>query len=348
MAAQVDQIITASSFNAIRSKANRILGNGDSGTRGYGVPLESSTKVDNDVIQASDMQALYNDLVKARKHQVGIPITWSNATDGLNAPSTGELVGAFAADVGPGENSTSAEATSDLDEGFLDFENAANDIENGKFLVGVGQSEIATLTTNARVTKWNGTLTFGFTLTWQNFNERRFWFNSGGYITIASNLAGGTSIPGNEVNTPPATKDEIWQTMLNNMGTYKISVAGSEIVSGTATVNSGVSGIYSDTSNDTDWSAYNNSNRLVVMSKSGTGVYSENEFKIEAWQTNTNSIRFLLTYSDNDVGDDTTPGDPYPISIDENVTGTITAVVTARTATGLGKEYPALTINDEF
>jgi len=347
MAAQVDQIITASSFNAIRSKANRILGSGDSGTRGYGIPLESSTKVDNDIIQASDMQALYNDLVKARQHQVGIPVTWSNATDGLSSPSTGELVGVFAADVGPGGNSTSATATSDLDEGFLDFENAANDIESGKFLVGAGQSEISTLATNARVTNWNGSLTFGFTLTWENFEERRFWFNSGGYITIASNLAGGTSIPGNEVNTPPATKDEIWQTMLNNMGTYKISVSGSEVVAGTATINSGVSGIYSDTSNATDWSAYNNSNRLTVMSKSGTGIYSENEFKIEAWQTNTNSIRFLLTYSDNDIGDDV-DGDEYSNPVDENVTGTITAVVTARTATGLGKEYPALTINDEF
>lgn len=345
MAATVGQTITSSTFNAIRSKINRILGSGDSGTRGYGVALTSSSKVDNDLIEASDMTALYNDLVKARKHQVGLPITWNLATDGLNAPDAGELVGQYAADVG---SISSINATNDLSEGFLDFENAAADIENDRFLVGPGQSELTTLTESNRITPWNGKLTFGFTLTWINSEERRFWFNSGGYITISSRLSGGTSVSGDQTNTPPGTKDEIWQTMLNTMGTYKISVSGSNAVAGSGTVNANVSGIYSNTSTSTDWSEYTDSNRLTVFSKLGSGVYSENEFKIEAWQTAPNSIRFLLTYTDNDIGDDTTPGDGYDFAVDENVTGTITATVSAHTATVIGKEDPTITINDAF
>ena len=74
------------------------------------------------------MQLLYNDLVKARTHQSGSPPTWTNA-DGLAVPSAGELVGVYAADVGPG--GTSASATTDLNEGFADFEAAAvNIIDN--------------------------------------------------------------------------------------------------------------------------------------------------------------------------------------------------------------------------
>ena len=340
----VTDLVNSSVYNAIRSSINNVLGVGDGAQNGYGRTLESVSKADNDVIFAADMQKLFNDLVKTRTHQTGNPPTWSNA-DGLAVPSIGELVGVYAADVGPG--GTSADATADQAEGFADFEAAAQDILTDKDVFDASQFSTTIEDTNTRQSSWNGSINHTVTVTWLNADERRYFFNTGGTIKFDANLTGGTSVPGDVTTTPPATKDEIWQTMLNNMGTYKISVSGSEVVAGTATINSGVSGIYSDTSNATDWSAYNNSNRLTVMSKSGTGVYSENEFKIEAWQTNTNSIRFLLTYSDNDIGDDV-DGDEYSNPADENVTGTITAVVTARTATGLGKEYPALTINDEF
>lgn len=348
MAANIGQTITASVYNSIRSKVSRILGTTGTGNRGYGIPLESTTKVDNDLIRAADMDALYNDLVKARQHQVGVPVTWTLAADGLDAPDAGELIGVYASDVGPDAGDTSADATVDTDEGFLDFENAAADIENDRLLVGAGQAEITTPISVRRTSPWNGTLTFGFSITWTNAEERRFWFNSGGYITIASRLSGGTSISGDETNTPPATKDEIWQTMLNTGGTYKLSVTGSEVISGSATTNPDVSGIYSDINTETDWSAYTNDNRLLIFQKAGSGVYSENLFKIEAWQTATNTIRFALTYEDNDIGDDTTPGDGFDFKTDENVTGNISCVVQVRTATGLGKQAPTATITDAF
>lgn len=349
MAAGLGQTITASVYNSIRSRVSRILGTSGTGNRGYGIPLESTTKVDNDLIRAADMEALYNDLVKARQHQVGIPLTWTTATDGLDAPDTGELIGVYASDVGPDEGDTSADATTDTDEGFLDFENAAADIENDRLLVGAGQTEITTPISVRRTTPWNGELTFGFSLTWTNAEERRFWFNSGGYITIASRLSGGTSIAGDETNTPPATKDEIWQTMLNTGGTYKLSVTGSEVINGSATTNTAVSGIYSNINTETNWSAFDGQpDKLLIFEKSGSGVYSENLFKIEAWQTATNTIRFTLTYQDNDIGDDQDPGDDFDFKVDENVTGNISCVVQVRTATGLGKEAPTAQITDAF
>jgi len=90
--------VTAANYNTIQQKIQDVLGVGDGGQNGYGRTLQSSQKSSGDLIQASDMQALYDDLIKARLHQAN-PLTWTNA-DGLAAPSSDENVGVSAADVG--------------------------------------------------------------------------------------------------------------------------------------------------------------------------------------------------------------------------------------------------------
>lgn len=90
--------VTAANYNTIQQKIQDVLGLGDGGQNGYGRDLQSSQKSSGDLIQASDMQALYDDLIKARLHQAN-PLTWTNA-DGLAAPSAAENVGVSAADVG--------------------------------------------------------------------------------------------------------------------------------------------------------------------------------------------------------------------------------------------------------
>ena len=86
----VTDLVNSSVYNSIRSSINNVLGVGDGAQNGYGRTLESESKADNDIIRASDMQLLYNDLVKARTHQSGNPPTWT-APDGLGAPSAGEI-----------------------------------------------------------------------------------------------------------------------------------------------------------------------------------------------------------------------------------------------------------------
>jgi hypothetical protein len=356
MAATVNSLITASTYNAIRSDVNRILGTGDGGEKGYGVALTSSSKVDNDIMYAADMEKLYNDIVVARTHQVGSPIYWTNAADGLDAPEAGDIVGVAATSIGPG--GTSYSATAGTDEGYLDFENAVLDIVNDRYLVGPGQGSLSTIETSVRSSPWNTGINHSFTLTWANADERRYWFNTGGYILISANLTGGTSDPNSNIeNTPPGTKDEIWQSMLNTMGSYKFSVLNPEVIGGTnpgtiPATGTYASGLYTNRSTVTDWSATSNDNRVILFQKEGSGVYSENLYRIVAWQTAANSLRFDIQFYDNDTGDDRSGDAGFPgegVPVDENVTGKITSTIQARTSTGvIVKDLPTVTRNSNL
>lgn len=98
--ANINDVILSSTYNAIRGTVNRVLGFGNGTDTGYGATLESTSKGGQNIIRAADMQALYNDLVKARTHQKGTTdLQWSNP-DGLASPDSAELIGVFAADVG--------------------------------------------------------------------------------------------------------------------------------------------------------------------------------------------------------------------------------------------------------
>jgi len=98
--AKINDVILSSTYNAIRGTINRVLGFGNGTDTGYGATLESSAKGGTDTIRAADMQALYNDLIKARIHQKGdVDLQWSNP-EGLQSPEATEIIGYLAADVG--------------------------------------------------------------------------------------------------------------------------------------------------------------------------------------------------------------------------------------------------------
>ena len=88
----------------------------------------------------------------------------------------------------------------------------------------------------------------------------------------------------------------------------------------------------------------------TIFQKDGSGVYSENYYRIEA-KASTNKITFRITFVDADLGDNRDadlgfPGQGTPV--DENVTGTITSTISSRAATGsLGIDHPgSATISD--
>ena len=338
MAATVGNLITASTYNAIRSRVNKVIGSGDGAEYGYGQTLSSSLMSDNDIITAQDMQNLYDDLLLAAKHQTGNPPTWSTP-DGLNAPSTGEIVGVYAADLGPADpntgEQTSINSVNDIDEGYLDFEQAAVQIDTNHFDTGAGALSTDIADTSVRTSPWKTSIDHVFTVQWNSYNHRRTWANAGGKIRFNANLTGGTSQPGDETNTPPGTKDEIWQTMLNSMGTIEIGVQGTTCT-GTGTPSQNTSIIYTNRSIPVNWSNTSPANKQTVFVKSGSGVYSENSYVIEAAEVDDAYIRFYITFNDSDVGDSQAPPEEaeQSVPIDENVTGIVTSTITLITPDG--------------
>jgi hypothetical protein len=326
MAIGIGNIVNASDYNGIRNKIIKVLGDdGVDPQIGYGRAITSTAKAAGDIIASADMDALYTDLVKARTHQQGTTITWSE--DGLNSPDTTEYIGAEAADIGTG--GTSADATNDTTEGYVDFNDAADDITTGHDLVGPGQTSISIIASSERTSDWQGSISHTATVTWANADERRYFFNAGGQIRFDAELTGGTSVAGDTTSTPPGTKDEIWQTMLNTMGT---------VVFGKTTTTSTGSGTDTNYGNYTNWSSHTSeATALRIFTKDGSGVYAENQYYINAWQVSTKSMRFKIVFNDADAGDDTAAADGFPgegTPIDESITGDIVSNVSARTATG--------------
>ena len=339
MAASVGNLFSAADFNAVVAKITKVLGDDGANEQvGYGRNVRSSTVDGNTLITAALMDNLYADLAQARAHQKGSSFSWDTSADGLNAPDAGEYIGAFAADIGPG--GTSVDATADEDEGFLDFEQAAQDILDDIYDVGGDQTSVQTLETVSRTTAWNGTITTVADIVFANANERRYFFNSGGYIQFDAGLTGGNSVAGDQTQTYPDTpayqKDEIWQTMLNTMGSIRFSRTG------TTSTGSGTAQAIGNYDLTTSYQ--------TIFQKDGSGVYSENYYRIEALES-TNKIRFRITFVDADLGDNRDadagfPGEGTPV--DENVTGTITSTISSRAATGsLAISHPgSATISD--
>jgi hypothetical protein len=346
MAATQGNLITASTYNAIRAKVNKVVGGGDGAEFGYGQTLSSQLKADNDLISAQDMQNLYDDILIAAKHQTGDPVVWTTP-DGLNAPDSGEIIGVYAADLGPavtttnpvtGEQTTvrtTINADFDTDEGYLDFEQAAAQIESGYLDIGPGALTTTIAETSIRTSNWQTSIDHVVTVRWNSAEHRRTWANAGGKIRFNANLTGGTSQPGNETATPPGTKDEIWQTMLNTMGTIEIGVLGTS-ATGTGDPNANLSIIYTDRSINRSWATTSPANKATVFTKNGSGVYSENEYKISAAEVDDNAIRFYITFKDFDIGDSQDPSNSFGVSvpIDEFVTGTVTSTISFVTPDG--------------
>ena len=329
MAIAISNIIDADDYNGIRNKILKVLG--DDGVNqkiGYGRSLQSSARSAGDIVTSADMDNLFEDLKTIRQHHLGLAVTdpsfvWSlNNADALNSPDSGEFIGAEAADIGDG--GTSADATADEGEGFVDFDGVAADaqafaINFPTSFPGAGSFTVDGLVSDTRTTNWSTEVNHEVTIRWPNADARRYFFNAGGRLRISAGLTGGTSDPNVDGTTtypasPAYSKDEIWQTMLNTMGNITFGRDGTTNTgSGTAAT---AVGNYQMTSSD-----------QVIFTKSGSGVYAENFYEIKAREVDTRSIRFTIRFVDADTGDDRSPSDPYPNRVDESITGDITSTI---------------------
>lgn len=232
---------------------------------------------------------------------------------------------------------SSVYATNNANEGFQDFIDASNDLEADKDLVGAGQTSISVKSYSRRVTSWFSAIDHIVRVEWADANARRYFFNTGGEIRFNANLTGGLANP-NSVGTaaPPSVKDEIWQSMLGNMGTilftkYRTYSTGSE---GSDYGFGNYSG-----SQSVDWSQSSLINPVKIFSQPGVGIYSENEYYILAYQDAANSLIFNIIFNDRDLGDQNGVGS----AVDEAVTGIVESTVSTKTATGaLGIPEPTV------
>jgi len=317
MTVSVGDSIAAAQYNTLQGRINNILGVG-SGEDGYGQALDSAQvnapsgagAGDGDTVEAEFMQALYDDMNKAYTHQTGndISAVLKRIADGdvIGADQTGESL-TYAGDGSYTFNQASP--TTAVKGGFNDYLSAMSTIESGKFNIAAGQADIAVAVSNTRTTDWKGTVDMEFTVTFSSANQRRYFFNAGGEVRIAGSMSGASG-----------AKDIDWSTMLSNTATIQFGYNYTTASSGTGSAigNSQLTSVYQ-----------------TVFTKTGSGVYAENEYKVEARTDSTTVLRFRVTLSDNDVGDQqpgVPPGAPPGPAIDENVIGDITMDIGYRTA----------------
>lgn len=299
MAVNTGDTITAANYNGLQSRVETVMGNG-SGTDGYGQTTASSQVSVGDTVTAADMDNLRTDINKANNHQSG--------TDGaIGDIAGGQIIGANA-------SGTDIASLTSTDEGLNDYETAIGVIETNKLSIDAGESSTEAAITSARSTVWNGAITHQFTVTFNNADHRRHFFNAGGEIRFQASLTGQSGSKSND-----------WATMLSNMGTIKMNhtqTSATGTGSGTTIGNYDLTGTFQD-----------------LFQKAGTGVYAENLYKVRGRADSTSVLRFEVRFEDNDAGDQQGGSKPGPAE-DEDVNGTITSTIQQLRATGSNVSVP--------
>lgn len=299
----VGQLISTARFNNLQARIQNILGNG-SGSDGYGQTVQSGQVTFGTEILAASMADLYRDMTYARIHQTGVvpaqiaPIIQGNTV----ADETSQLVDLTDGDIDPDPDGTK--------KGIADFESLMNTVVADKFLCADSQATVQSAITSTRTTSWNGKIVHEVTVTFNNADHRRHFFNSGGQIRFSANISGGS---GDKTND--------WRVILQNIKTVYFDY--------TQTYSFGGSGTGSAVGNYELESGY-----VPVFSKTGSGayaLYSANSYSIEARApdyvnaANQGSrIQFRITL--NDASTDK--------NVDNDVNGTLTSTVQVRRASG--------------
>lgn len=289
--------ITAARINNLQNRIALIYGDG-SGTNGYGQTLTSS-QVDalDGIVRAVDLNNIYTDILNARVHQVGPgDLSIAQVTAGLNVVA--EDTSNFIDDDGDLSNDPTG-----FKKGILDFENLMTDIEADKFLVHPSQAEQKLVLTDTRAASWNGEIYHEFTVTFNDANHRRHFFNSGGQIRFSAANSGARTNKGLD-----------WSDLLGSIGT--ISFGYEQTLSGTTVVSN--IGNYDLTTNF-----------QTVYTKNGTGYYSQvyqgNNYRIAARASSSNILEFRVYFDDIPTAGTT---------VDNNVDGRLESNIQLFVATG--------------
>lgn len=342
---------TATDYNNVQSSIANIMGVG-SGTNGYGQPITSSQVSPGAVISSAQWNNLRNDLIKARTHQSGCTVV-----DGLATTYTGSPWQVL-------QIITSSTAVSEAIRGqYTSFSTGVagavatvnsnptgTGLPPGSSYIGGQLAAPTAISTTTRSTSWGApgaltishtvTVTFpGYTsgsLTVSAADHMRCFFNAGGYLQVTASLAGGTS-------ATAGTKDADWKNMLSGFVSYNLSNTSSSLGAGGA-INAGSAanpavapGIF--TAVGFTSLVTGNPASYALVQGSSFSKYLENRYTIQLAKPTTNTLTFLITFLDNDLGDQVGIG----AGTDESITGTITSTVLVSRPTGAYVSIPTPT-----
>jgi hypothetical protein len=273
--------ITAANYNDLQKTVSDILGAGFSDA-GYGQELVSAPLSVGESVTAEHMNLLRDDINRIHVHQTG-------SLSSLVALNQGDTIGAN--DVG-----------GDVDKGFNQFVSVVNILEANAGVVDGTQVTLETATTSTRFAAWNGKVVHSFTVSFDDSDHRRAFFNAGGQIQISAQIEGDV--------TP---KGQDWNTILTNMGTIKFAAD--------TTTKTGSAGILQPVGNYDLTTSY----QKIFERRGQADYYAENRYFIYAKEVSDRAIQFSIEFEDNDEGDPTD---------DELVRGTLTSVIKQLRPTG--------------
>ena len=262
--------ITAARINNLQNRISLIYGLG-AGQNGYGQTLASSqvNSVESDIL-AADLNNIYADILNARVHQVGVGNLSIDTVD-AGANTVAEDTSSFLNDAG-----LLTEDPDGFKKGIADYEALMTLIETNKFVVSPSQAGQSLKLTDIRSASWNGLIYQVFTVTFNNADHRRNFFNSGGQIRIAT------------ANSAAKTQKGLdWAQLLAETGTVSFGYTSTKV-------------------GGTDISTVGNydltSSYQQIYYKAGTGytsaVYENNTFEIKSREVSDSVIEFRIEFND--------------------------------------------------
>jgi hypothetical protein len=309
MPAVNSKILTAD-YNDIRNKLVSILGTG-SGTQGWGqaARINSTAVSESNKVTVNEWANLRFDIINAYRH-----INGSNPT--MAVPASGNTIrytSSFTPDTGT------------LDVPQKQYDDWMNNIIANRFTVAAGESALTAAISASKTDSWNGNISCTIGFYFNNANEARWFFNSGGQIRISASRSGGTTSPQNSS----------WTSLLNTIGTQLFG--GNNPGSGTTP------------SDGTNWYRCTNSFQTFYTA-SASSPYGANSYQLQARVTDVannstgtaayGEIRVLFNDGYVDPALLAVGTKPFPPDYDEFgdtdlVDGTLTVSVSTLYATGI-------------
>jgi hypothetical protein len=304
--------ISAARLNNLQARVELILGNGagesgygQDGTTGYGDPV-SSFPVDKttDVVQAEHINNIYADILRCKIHQGG------PSSPDIRQVIENLTVVAEETSYNVNEDGITSADPEGVFKGIADYERIMDGVEVDKFLIHPTQGTLSQAATSVRTNTWNGLIFHEVTVTFNDADHRRHFFNTGGELRFSANNS--NSVLGKGLD---------WSTLLRDIGTV--------VFNHNSTVSTG-------DGNGTSIGNYDLTAAFqTVYEKTGTGTYSNvyagNLYRIKARTNDENVIIFRIEFYDIVVDGAT----------DDNVDGRLESIVQEYRSTGDVVSVPA-------
>jgi len=249
-------IITANRYNTIRQQVSNVLGNG-SGDTGYGQALASQNVTVQKVIQAQDINNLFEDIRKCFKHQTG----GNPGATVLQSVTANDLI----------TNNDTVEY-----KGWTQYEALSSVIQTNRFDVDPAQQDVAQGYNKTR-SSWNGTIQSIVDVQFASADARRHFFNQGGFIRITASVADTSS------------KGSNWNSILSGAGNVDLKAHSTTASGGSGTVSSAIGNYELTASNqylyqnfDAGSGAYSTNDFYIEASVNGNTITITQTFRDES------------------------------------------------------------------